>query len=166
MDNGEPLSKMERGTLVTIDLKRDGVEDLTDHFHHLPCCIKSTGPASVSHYFKPKPTGIEVDGLPLQEAYFRGRKLDGTTILLPNEYRGFVLGKKSQDEKNSSTASYSGNSNSWEMKATFQNITYWNHDCLPSQNDDFMRAFHWLTIAKALHTPVTPEDLASTSSTL
>ncbi|XP_054779326.1 uncharacterized protein LOC129287169 [Prosopis cineraria] len=166
MNNGEPSSEMERGTLVTIDLKRDGVEDLTDDLHHLPCCIKSTGPASVSHYFKPKPTGIEVEGLPLQEAYFRGRKLDGTTILLPNGYRGFVLGKKSLDGLKSSAASCSENSNSWEMKATFLNITYWNHDCLPSQNDDFMRAFHCLTIAKALHTPVTPEDLASTSSAL
>lgn len=63
---------------------------------------------------------------------------------------GLVLGKKSQDEKSSSAASCSENSNSWEVKATFQNITYWNHDCLPSQNDDFIRAFHWLTIAMAV----------------
>ncbi|KAF7842540.1 ribonuclease H2 subunit C [Senna tora] len=156
---------MEKGTPITIDLKRDGVQDLSGHVHQLPCCVKSTAPASVSHYFKPKSTGIEVEGLPLEEAYFRGRKLDGATIGLPDGYCGFVLGKKSLGRKKSSDIS-EDNSNSWEMKATFQKVTYWNHDCLPSQNDDFLRAFHWLTVAKALHNPVTPEDLASTSFAL
>lgn len=62
---------------------------------------------------------------------------------------GFVLGKKSLDGKISSGIS-EDNSNSWEMRATFQNLTYWNHDCLPSQNDELLRAFHWLTVAKAV----------------
>lgn len=32
--------------------------------------------------------GIEVDGLEVEEAYFRGRKLQGTTIQLPKGYCG------------------------------------------------------------------------------
>ncbi|KAL6971421.1 hypothetical protein U1Q18_031097 [Sarracenia purpurea var. burkii] len=62
--------------------------DLTGQVHQLPCCIKYDGPSSVSHYFKPKPIGIEVDGLTMEEAYFRGRKLQGTTIPLPQGYCG------------------------------------------------------------------------------
>lgn len=57
---------------------------------------------------------------------------------------GFVLGKKSSPHAEEE------NSHSWETYAKFSNITYWNHDYLPSQNDDFSRAFHWLTVAKAV----------------
>ncbi|KAE7998985.1 hypothetical protein FH972_003473 [Carpinus fangiana] len=32
--------------------------------------------------------GIEVEGLELQEAYFRGRKLQGTSIPIPQGYSG------------------------------------------------------------------------------
>ncbi|XP_061347527.1 uncharacterized protein LOC133293027 [Gastrolobium bilobum] len=141
-----------------VDLKREGMEDLSGRVHQLPCCVKYDGPAaSVSHYFKPKPAGVGDDGLPLQHAHFRGRLLQGTTLQLPHGYCGFVLGKKSLPHASEE------NSHSWEMNATFHDITYWNHDCVPCQNDDFLRAFHWLTVAKALHNPVTPEELASSS---
>ncbi|KAJ0770586.1 putative ribonuclease H2, subunit C [Helianthus annuus] len=60
--------------------------DLTDQIHQLPCCIKFNGPSPVSHYFKPKSTGVEVDALNVKEAHFRGRKLQGTTVTLPHGY--------------------------------------------------------------------------------
>ncbi|KAK7329895.1 hypothetical protein VNO77_24076 [Canavalia gladiata] len=141
---------------ASIDLNGDGKEDLSGRVHQLPCCIKHDGPASVSHYFKPKPSGVGDEGLALQQAHFRGRLLQGTTLHLPQGYRGFILGKKTSEE----------NSHSWETKATFHDITYWNHDYLPSHNDDFFRASHWLTLAKALHNPVTPEELASSPTAL
>jgi hypothetical protein len=43
-----------------------------------------------------------------------------------------------------------GNSNSWEVNAKFHNVTYWNHDILPSQDDAFLRSFHWLSVAKVV----------------
>lgn len=165
---------MEKGGAARIDLKREAREDLSGHVHLLPCCIKHDGPTQVSHYFKPKPTGVvgEEDGLPLQQSHFRGRLLQGTTLPLPHGYSGsyylnyflsffpylklprssfwllcllgFVLGKKTPRNKSDE------NSNSWETNATFQDITYWNHDYAPSQNDDFIRAFHWLTVANAV----------------
>lgn len=148
---------MEKGGEARIDLKRDGVKDLSGRVHLLPCCIKHDGPTEVSHYFKPKPTGVVgEDGLPLQQSHFRGRLLEGTTLPLPRNYSGFVLGKKKSDES----------SNSWKTSATFNGITYWNHDSVPSNNDDFSRAFHWITVAQALHTPVTPEELESSSTAL
>lgn len=57
---------------------------------------------------------------------------------------GFVLAKKTSPP---SSKQYS---NSWVTKATFQDITYWNHDYVPSHNDEMLRAFHWLTVAKAV----------------
>lgn len=36
------------------------------------------------------------------------------------------------------------------MNAKFQNVTLWNHDNLPSQDDAFLRSFHWFAVAKAV----------------
>ncbi|KAG6398154.1 hypothetical protein SASPL_139609 [Salvia splendens] len=158
---------------VAVDLSRGGAAaDLTGKVHQLPCCIKHDGPTPVSHYIKPKPTAqrfdasiveMEVDGLKVEEAHFRGRKLHGTTVALPRGYSGFILGKKGHDQGNNGT-----NSQCWETAATFEDITIWTHDAIPSKDDAFLRAFHWFTAANAdslcklqLHQTVTAEDLES-----
>eukprot|EP01018_Ginkgo_biloba_P020143 Gb_11527 [translate_table: standard] len=69
----------------------DECTDLTDRVHQLPCCIKYNGQCSVSDYFKPKITGVVVDELELKQAAFRGRKLEGATLPIPQSYRGFAL---------------------------------------------------------------------------
>ncbi|XP_022142418.1 ribonuclease H2 subunit C [Momordica charantia] len=154
-------NERQREVIVDLDLGRDSeAVDLSGKVHQLPCTVKLDGPCSVSHYFKPKFTGIEVDGLSVEEAYFRGRKLQGATISLPEGYSGFVLGRKDLGKRKASEQSQ----DSWEVKAKFGNITYWNHSTLPSQDDMFRRSFHWLTVAQALHQPVTAEDLASAST--
>ncbi|KAL6282889.1 hypothetical protein ACE6H2_013818 [Prunus campanulata] len=187
---------MEKGTQGTIVLRRNAngeseeeeeqVADLSGQVHLLPCSVKYSGPSSVSHYFKPKPTGIESEGLKTQEANFRGRKLQGASIPIPNGYSGmslqfqelgcferwqmklltlgFVLGKKSLGKRKANTSE--GNSNCWEMNAKYKSITYWNHDSLPSQDDAFLRCFHWLAVAKSMHEPATAEDLVSASDAL
>ncbi|KAI3506298.1 hypothetical protein L1887_28655 [Cichorium endivia] len=152
----------ETGTINLAGVKSSSAVDLTDQIHQLPCCVKYDGPSPVSHYFKPKPTGVEVDGLNVKEAYFRGRKLQGTTVPLPDGYSGFVIGKKASGKRKASKDDV-GPTASWEMNAKFQNITFWNHDNLPSKEDAFLRAFHWFDVAKALHKPVTNEDMKSAS---
>ncbi|XP_031269886.1 ribonuclease H2 subunit C [Pistacia vera] len=139
--------------------------NLSGQVHQLPCCIKYDGPCPVSHYFRPKSTGIEVDGLKVEEAHFRGRKLQGVTISLPDGYSGFVLGKKSTGKRKVSDTSEE-NSTCWETNARFDKLTYWNHDTCPTKDDVFLRSFHWFTISEALHKPVTAEDLVSSSITL
>lgn len=155
----------------SIILSADGV-DLSGRVHHLPCCIKYTGPSEVSHYFKPKNAGNEVDDLVVEEANFRGRKLRGTTIPIPGGYSGFIIGKKNiqngKDKKVSvrdkSSTGVDSDSNDWEVLAKSQNISVWNHDTVPSKDDAFIRSFHWLTVANALHEPVVAEDLAAGKS--
>jgi ribonuclease H2 subunit C len=79
--------------------------------HLLPCGIRHNSAAAVSDYFKPRDTGpcarptplsvclvwlvnwcvragVEVDGIRVEEAFFRGRKLQGATVALPDGYRG------------------------------------------------------------------------------
>ncbi|XP_043701009.1 ribonuclease H2 subunit C-like isoform X3 [Telopea speciosissima] len=154
----------QNGFLGSIDLRpREPIVDLTGQIHQLPCCIKHDGPCSVSHYFKPKNSGIEVEGLSIEEAYFRGRKLQGTTTTLPDGYSGFVLGKTKNPGKRKASEISECNLNCWEIAAKFQTIAYWNHDSLPSHDDTFLRCFHWFAVANALHKPITDDDLASTS---
>ncbi|KAI6703085.1 hypothetical protein NL676_012221 [Syzygium grande] len=151
------------GSTGTLDLTvPEPPADLSVGVHLLPCTIKHDGPCAVSHYFKPRATGMEADGLAVQEAYFRGRKLQGAAVPLPRGYSGFVIGKKTSGETSGSEIS-EGDLNYWEMKAKFGSVTYWNHDCLPSQDDAFLRSFHWIAVAEALHRPVTAEDLATSS---
>ncbi|CAI9760035.1 unnamed protein product [Fraxinus pennsylvanica] len=157
MDGGNEGSPLLRSQ-TTVDLSRndEAVADLTGKIHQLPCCIKYEGSTSVSDYFKPKSSGMEVDGLRVEEAYFRGRKLHGTTLPLPDGYSGFILGMKSYDENTNTETSYC-----WEANAKFHNITVWNHDSLPSNDDAFLRTFHWFAVSKALHQEVNDVDLES-----
>ncbi|KAG5619510.1 hypothetical protein H5410_004728 [Solanum commersonii] len=175
------------GTIdLTSNLSPEKVVELTGKVHQLPCCIKFNGPSDVSQYFKPKSTDVVVDGLSVEEAHFRGRKLQGTTVVVPHGYSGtvraaaewkgdgtvgsivplqggsggFVLGKKMPVEKRKRSEE---DSSCWEMKAKFQNITLWNHDSLPSENDASLRAFHLFSVATALHQPVSLEDLEAAS---
>ncbi|KAF3450039.1 hypothetical protein FNV43_RR06118 [Rhamnella rubrinervis] len=162
---------MEKGTQGSIilngggDLGSQEVADLNGQVHLLPCVIKYDGPCSVSDYFKPKSTGMEVEGLRLEEAHFRGRKLEGATVSIPEGYCGFVVGKKVLGKRKAADISEE-NSNCWEMNAIFRDITYWNHDSLPSHDDAFLRSFHWLAVAKSMHKPVAAEDLAHASTAL
>ncbi|KNA23032.1 hypothetical protein SOVF_028490 [Spinacia oleracea] len=143
--------------------------DLTGKVHQIPCCIKSNGPSDVSNYFKPKSSGVEIDGgLAVEEACFRGRNLQGVTLPLPEGYSGFILGKKNSNKNKtkktvgrSKALETSSNSseNDWETLAKCGSMTFWNHDSLPSQDDAFMRLFHCFAVAKALHEPVSVEEL-------
>lgn len=64
-------------------------------------------------------------------------------------FLGYVLGKR--DAVNGKDLEGSGgDSNDWDAHAEFRNITYWNHDDVPSQDDPILRCFHWFTIADAV----------------
>ncbi|KAK9291709.1 hypothetical protein L1049_019658 [Liquidambar formosana] len=91
--DGERGSEMVNDGSINLN-PTEPVVDLTGQVHQLPCCIKYNGPCSVSHYFKPKQAGIEVEGLTVEEAYFRGRKLQGATILPSGRVFWLCLGKE------------------------------------------------------------------------
>lgn len=64
---------------------------------------------------------------------------------------GFVIGKmKASGKRKTSSNGDAEMTTSWQMNAKFENITLWNHDNRPSKEDAFLRAFHWLDVAKAV----------------
>ncbi|TKY53606.1 Ribonuclease H2, subunit C [Spatholobus suberectus] len=144
----EPLKEVVRVVELALqgehrfEARWEGIEHLSRRVHQLASCIKHDGPASISHYFKPKPTGVRDEGLPLQQEHFRGKLLQGTTLYLPHGYSVFVLGKKSSPP--TSNKSFQ----SWDMNAMFQDITYWNHEYALSHDDELFRAFIGLLLQK------------------
>lgn len=61
---------------------------------------------------------------------------------------GYVLEKK-WNGGNSSETPEEGVSQ-WVSCAEFGNLTYWNHDSLPSPDDPLVRCFHWFSVASAV----------------
>ncbi|CAI5466443.1 unnamed protein product [Closterium sp. Yama58-4] len=66
--------------------------DVDVDVHLLPCCIEHNGPAAVSRFFRPfdaKDVTMADGTVPL-EAAFRGRRLLGRRLALPDGYTGDV----------------------------------------------------------------------------
>lgn len=61
---------------------------------------------------------------------------------------GYVLEKKKNEEKDAQ--GMDEEASNFVSRAEFQNITYWNHDTMPSAEDPLPRCFHWLAIANAV----------------
>ncbi|KAL6350834.1 hypothetical protein AAG906_031420 [Vitis piasezkii] len=167
----ERVAEKESGGCIDLCLG-EAVVDLTGHIHQLPCCIKYNGPCSVSHYFKPKHTGKKVAGatIHLPEGYsdksVEETNLRTEALLIVPGILSELCPRKKSSNTTKSTGTSEGNMNRWETNAKFQAITFWNHDNLPSQDDSYVRSFHWLAVSKALHKPAMAEDLRVASLAL
>ncbi|KAH9574481.1 hypothetical protein CY35_01G060000 [Sphagnum magellanicum] len=133
--------------------------------HLLPCCINYTGPAEVSTYFKPTEMGLNEEGIEMKKAAFRGRRLMGSTLTIPDGYQGFVMNKEphqsSGRRKGTDSCSKTQEYDEWEAKSAFQQLTYWNHDTLPSSADPLHLCFDWLPLSAAIHGSVSAEEVAA-----
>ncbi|KAL0274275.1 UNVERIFIED_CONTAM: hypothetical protein PYX00_006742 [Menopon gallinae] len=112
--------------------------------HHLPCVIKRNGPANVTKYFQS--SIIEGDGGVLSTS-FRGYPLLGKEINVPKNYTGVVL------QEPQTKLSEESNRNVYTI-ASFDKLTYWNYDRVPSENDQIMSVMNWIDISSALHSPI------------
>lgn len=74
---------------------------------------------------------------------FRGCKLNGLKITLPESYKGIILHEsikpitEKQDRK-------------FYVTNHFDNVTYWNWDKKTSKNDAIQQALDWVDIAEAV----------------
>ncbi|KAI7003017.1 hypothetical protein KC355_g9451 [Hortaea werneckii] len=151
------------------------------HPNILPCTIHHSGPIKVSkRYWSPMTTTTTSSsstttphdhGSKIQTAHFRGRKLQGRKIRLPEGYIGQIL-QKTDDEKevkqqkgheataeNSEEAGEDGNMQPsatpvrmLETKGTFDALTIWGHEHAPlgEEDDEFARGIgEWIGFAEA-----------------
>ena len=66
------------------------------------------------------------------EASFRGRPLNGEEISIPSDYIGILT-------------------NSSKSHSLFDKLTYFNLDCVPTNNDCIVRSIQWLSLSQMLH---------------
>lgn len=124
--------------------------------HWLPCAIDHTGEVPVNDYFLPRASGSgKLSGSEAKEAAFRGRRLRGATMMLPEHYSGFVLKREESLHEKSSSQSKP----SWSTAGTFDKFSYWNHDTPASSMDTAPRVVEWLALADLVHAPVTCEQI-------
>ncbi|KAL8944328.1 MAG: hypothetical protein Q9216_000513 [Gyalolechia sp. 2 TL-2023] len=136
--------------------------------HLLPCRIHHDGPVNASeHYWSPQ---TPQDGIP--EAYFRGRRLKGREVKIPEGYRGVVV--KEEAKERSDSLNNRGRSRQWkedgqevedeaeeeeevkvlEEVGEFGEILVWGHESVADGDDTFVRGLEeWMGFAKAMHTP-------------
>lgn len=137
----------------------------------LPCQIKHDGPVDAqARFWKP----VQNDGM-LQSAseihaltfdvpdntsvaYFRGRKLQGKKVDLPEGYRGSVLQTTTQklpqpvpDAMDDEYEDGAEEVKIVEEVASFEDITLWGHDMLPVAEDAYSKGLtEWIALAEAV----------------
>ncbi|THZ62848.1 ribonuclease H1 small subunit [Aureobasidium pullulans] len=131
----------------------------------LPCRIQHNGPVNATtRHWTPESSS---DGQ-TNTAYFRGRKLNGKTVNLPEGYRGAILQKTNtilpptitpststslEDEEDaSSSLSSTPETKILQEVATFDKIVVWGHEVQPDgQEDVYVRGVsEWIGLATAV----------------
>ncbi|MCJ1239620.1 3'-5' exonuclease [Varicellaria rhodocarpa] len=153
----------------------------------LPCRIARTGPVNASErYWTPETTQgqtclletsahsskfaeIFLDGKKI--AYFRGRKLVGKQVALPEGYRGAVVRKSDRtiqppvhetasipithadvDKLDGEDEQREEPIRILEEEASFEEVIIWGHESLPAADDVHVRGMdEWVSWAEAMH---------------
>ncbi|KAI0432069.1 ribonuclease H2, subunit C [Xylaria sp. FL1042] len=154
-------------------VESDASKQKTAKVNLLPCRIHHDGDVNPSSTFwNPAETQ---DGLPT--AYFRGRKLHGKAVKLPEGYYGVVVEKTDAKPQASSTEQEPTDEDvevienpegqlevgAMKGKAAFDELTIWGHESASdSTADPYVRGMEeWIAFAEEIHS-FTTEPASST----
>ena len=106
------------------------------------------------------------------ESYFRGRKLRGQEVNLPQEYRGVIVkeaGKEKTALQNHDKGDLAGEEGEEEQEeatllkevGSFEKIVVWNHESMVNGDDAFVKGVsEWIDFAEAVSSlPITHSEL-------
>ncbi|KAK8236015.1 ribonuclease H2, subunit C [Phyllosticta capitalensis] len=135
----------------------------------VPCRIDHNGPVNATErYWKPDPNN---DGT--QTAFFRGRKLKGKELKLPDGYRGALLSttNRTLPKDNVQAGEEEDDDEEAEIRVIeevgqFDRVVVWGHESVPDEAEDpYSRGLtEWLSFAQAMHSQPkndNPQQLAS-----
>jgi len=127
----------------------------------LPCAIKHNGPVSAAErYWNPS---TEQDGT--TTSFFRGRKLRGKKVALPEGYEGVVLQKTDKKVVAKLSLPIPGNDDGaddvaapkeieasiMDQHAKFEEIMVWEHEAVPEDTDVYVKGIEeWIGFAEAV----------------
>jgi len=121
----------------------------------LPCCINHDGPTKVTRrYWQPR-----VEANKIKTAHFRGRRLRGKVIKIPEKHQGLVL--KATDKtviepvlpgEDDEEPELPEPVRVVEVVSTFDEMVLWGHDEVPASDDSFAKGIEeWIGFAEAIH---------------
>ncbi|KAL4998160.1 ribonuclease H2 non-catalytic subunit-domain-containing protein [Aspergillus recurvatus] len=121
----------------------------------LPCRIHHDGPVeSLNRYWTP--TTDEKD---VQTAYFRGRRLRGRRVQIPEGYKGVVVAYTDREMPTATDREIVSESERnepvkvLEKQATFGDYVVWGHEVIPAADDSFVKGVEeWVKFAEVMHT--------------
>ncbi|KAJ2807331.1 hypothetical protein H4R20_001324 [Coemansia guatemalensis] len=123
--------------------------------HLLPCSVDYDGSAKTNSYFVPVRKADDT-----YEANFRGRRLCGRRVVLPETFSGHVLGSvaasQSVERNNAFEEQFSELQCAEDLELHtiegFGEIVVWDHDRVPLASDDeFIGSLAWLDVATSIH---------------
>ncbi|KAK0665275.1 ribonuclease H2, subunit C [Cercophora samala] len=121
--------------------------------HLLPCKIHHTGPVEPTQSFWDPQTSASTSDF--KEAYFRGRKLKGKPVALPEGYKGVVAISSSPDQNGEAHAIdlEKDAHGKLEVQAEFDEVVVWGHESLADAGaDGYVRSLEeWVGVAGAIH---------------
>ncbi|KAL4885314.1 ribonuclease H2 non-catalytic subunit-domain-containing protein [Aspergillus karnatakaensis] len=123
----------------------------------LPCRIHHEGPVkSLDRYWTPSTDEKDKD---LQTAYFRGRKLRGRRVQIPEGFEGVVAMHTDREIPSTDNANMTDEGEQdepikiLEKQATFADYVVWGHEAIPAADDSFVKGVEeWVKFAEAMHT--------------
>ncbi|MCJ1366136.1 3'-5' exonuclease [Acarospora aff. strigata] len=158
------VKKFKTRDMLSIDLNTGRSRTCTPNV--LPCRVHHNGPVNATERYWSPSTGD--DGK--QVAYFRGRKLHGRCVQIPDGYRGVVLkstdrtvsqggiqGEISQADKVVSAEHEEDEDedeaiNVIEEQASFDKVVLWGHESTPDGNDPYAKGIEeWISFAETMH---------------
>ncbi|KAF2772779.1 ribonuclease H1 small subunit [Teratosphaeria nubilosa] len=138
----------------------------------LPCTIKHNGPIHTSKRHWCPSTDADTDKT--STSYFRGRKLRGRTVKLPEGYTGVVLQRteklleskrkaalpvpeiEQEDEEDEFAMREDGKEEEevklMEQMGTFDEAVVWGHENVPEDEDEYVKGIdEWIAFSQAMH---------------
>ncbi|KAK3293894.1 ribonuclease H2 non-catalytic subunit-domain-containing protein [Chaetomium fimeti] len=127
--------------------------------HLLPCRVNHNGPVEPAQSFwNPK---TAQDGT--RTSYFRGRKLQGKAVKLPEGYRGAVAATSTAEQALERSGAEVIDlepempQGSLQVQAEFDEMIVWGHEAGVDASDPYLRgAEEWLALAEKIHAYPTP----------
>ncbi|KAI4742631.1 hypothetical protein E4T50_06985 [Aureobasidium sp. EXF-12298] len=139
-------------------IKKSGSDTPSCAVNVLPCRIQHNGPVNATtRHWTPE---VSADGKS-NTAYFRGRKLNGKVVDLPDGYRGAILQKtdillptttsNSLDNPEEEETESIPETKLLQELATFDKVTVYGHEVQPdAQEDVYLKGINeWIGLAGA-----------------
>ncbi|KZZ96185.1 Ribonuclease H2, subunit C [Ascosphaera apis ARSEF 7405] len=127
----------------------------------LPCRIHHDGPVDISErYWSPEVNAGEV----CESVHFRGRRLKGRKVVLPEGYEGLVVTKTDKVLKSDNHKSHYEEDEDEQLKeqeaeptiitadGTFSEFMIWGHEAVPEDRGPYIKGIEeWIAFSQKIH---------------